>query len=183
MRQGYVHGRHRRERQRLQDQAGALVDLLHGDTRYPKGSRVLEAGCGVGAQTVTLARRSRGAAFVSIDVSVASLAAARTAVDSGSPGQHRAPACGHSGPAVRQGVLRPRFRLLRAGASPPPGTCTRVPSACAEAGRHDDGHRRRSRFGLPPSRQRRRARGHSVPGRAASQGRRATLCLAGRSIL
>ncbi len=81
MRQGYVHGRHRRERQRLQDQAGALVDLLHGDTQYPKGSRVLEAGCGVGAQTVTLARRSRGAAFVSIDVAAASLAAARTAVD------------------------------------------------------------------------------------------------------
>jgi trans-aconitate methyltransferase len=81
MRQSYVHGRHRRERQRLQDQAGALVDLLHGDTQYPKGSRVLEAGCGVGAQTVTLARRSRGTAFVSIDVSAASLAAARTAVD------------------------------------------------------------------------------------------------------
>jgi SAM-dependent methyltransferase len=81
MRPGYVHGHHRRERRRLQDQAGALVDLLHGDTQYPAGSRVLEAGCGVGAQTVTLARRSRGAAFVSIDVSAASLAAARTAVD------------------------------------------------------------------------------------------------------
>ena len=81
MRRSYVHGHHRRERQRLQDQAGALVDLLHGDTKYLKGSRVLEAGCGVGAQTVTLARRSPGAAFVSIDVSVAALAAARRAVD------------------------------------------------------------------------------------------------------
>jgi SAM-dependent methyltransferase len=80
MRRGYVHGHHRRERQRLQDQAGALVELLHGDTAYPDGSRVLEAGCGVGAQTVTLARRSPGAAFVSIDVSAASLAAARRAV-------------------------------------------------------------------------------------------------------
>ena len=81
MRRGYVHGHHRRERQRLQDQAGALVDLLHGDTTYPKGSRVLEAGCGIGAQTVTLARRSPGAAFVSIDVSAQSLTAARRAVD------------------------------------------------------------------------------------------------------
>ena len=81
MRRGYVHGHHGRERQRLQDQAGALVDLLHGDTQYRKGSRVLEAGCGVGAQTVTLARRSPGAAFLSIDVCAASLAAARRAVD------------------------------------------------------------------------------------------------------
>jgi SAM-dependent methyltransferase len=81
MPRGYVHGHHPRERQRLQDQAGALVDLLHADTTYAEGSRVLEAGCGIGAQTVTLARRSPGAAFVSIDVSVASLAAARRAVD------------------------------------------------------------------------------------------------------
>jgi SAM-dependent methyltransferase len=80
MRRGYVHGHHRRERQRLRDQAGALVDLLHHDTKYSKGSRVLEAGCGVGAQTVTLARRSPGATFVSIDLSAASLAAARSAV-------------------------------------------------------------------------------------------------------
>ncbi|HEY5906933.1 MAG TPA: methyltransferase domain-containing protein [Vicinamibacteria bacterium] len=80
MRRGYVHGHHRRERQRLKDQAGVLVELLHGDTTYPTGSRVLEAGCGVGAQTVTLARRSPGARFVSIDVSTPALAAARRAV-------------------------------------------------------------------------------------------------------
>jgi ubiquinone/menaquinone biosynthesis C-methylase UbiE len=76
----YVHGHQRRERRRLRDQAGALVDLLHGDTHYPKGSRVLEAGCGVGAQTVTLARRSPGANFVSVDLSDTSLTAARRAV-------------------------------------------------------------------------------------------------------
>jgi hypothetical protein len=28
----YVHGYHRRENDRLQDQAGTLVDLLHSDT-------------------------------------------------------------------------------------------------------------------------------------------------------
>ena len=73
----YVHGYHARENERLRDQARALVDLLHADTAYPAGSRVLEVGCGVGAQTVTLARRSPEARFTSIDVSAASLAEAR----------------------------------------------------------------------------------------------------------
>ncbi|HZD43336.1 MAG TPA: methyltransferase domain-containing protein, partial [Methanomicrobiales archaeon] len=50
-----------------------LADLLHGGTRYPAGSRVLEAACGVGAQTVILARNSTSASFVSIDVSRPSL--------------------------------------------------------------------------------------------------------------
>jgi SAM-dependent methyltransferase len=75
-----VHGYHARENQRLRDQAGTLVDLLHADTAYPAGSSVLEAGCGVGAQTVTLARRSPEARFTSIDVSPDSLAEARRRV-------------------------------------------------------------------------------------------------------
>jgi SAM-dependent methyltransferase len=79
--QAYVHGYHRRENERLQDQAGTLVDLLHADTAYPAGSLVLEAGCGVGAQTVTLARRSPDARFTSIDISAASLAEARRTID------------------------------------------------------------------------------------------------------
>jgi hypothetical protein len=53
----YVHGHDRRENARLRDQAETLVDLLHADTTYPAGSRVLEAGCGVGAQTLTLTER------------------------------------------------------------------------------------------------------------------------------
>jgi SAM-dependent methyltransferase len=72
----YVHGYRPRENERLQDQAGTLVELLHADTAYPAGSRVLEAGCGVGAQTVTLAGRSPDARFVSVDLSAASLAEA-----------------------------------------------------------------------------------------------------------
>ena len=72
----YVHGYRPRENERLNDQAGTLVDLLHSDTAYPAGSRVLEAGCGVGAQTVTLAQRSPQARFTSIDVSAGSIAAA-----------------------------------------------------------------------------------------------------------
>lgn len=76
----YVHGYHRRESERLHDQAGTLVDLLHADTAYPPGSLVLEAGCGVGAQTVTLARNSPGALLTAIDLSAASLAEASTRV-------------------------------------------------------------------------------------------------------
>jgi SAM-dependent methyltransferase len=73
----YVHGYDPRENERLQDQAGTLVELLHGDTAYPAGSRVLEAGCGVGAQTLTLAQRSPQAFFTSVDISAASIAQAQ----------------------------------------------------------------------------------------------------------
>jgi SAM-dependent methyltransferase len=76
----YVHGYSEREHERLLDQARTLAELLHADTRYPAGSSVLEAGCGVGAQTVTLARNSPGARFTSIDVSPVSLEAARARV-------------------------------------------------------------------------------------------------------
>ena len=81
MRETYVHGYDPREVERLQDQAGTLVDLLHADTAYPPGSHVLEAGCGVGAQTVTLARRSPGARFTSVDIAAESLAEARRRVE------------------------------------------------------------------------------------------------------
>jgi SAM-dependent methyltransferase len=76
----YVHGYSPREHERLLDQASTLTELLHGGTRYPAGSSVLEAGCGVGAQTVTLARNSPGAHFTCIDVSARSLEAARARV-------------------------------------------------------------------------------------------------------
>jgi ubiquinone/menaquinone biosynthesis C-methylase UbiE len=73
----YVHGYHPRENERLQDQAGTLVDLLHSDTGYPSGSKVLEVGCSVGAQTITLAQRSPDAQFASIDIAAESIAEAR----------------------------------------------------------------------------------------------------------
>jgi SAM-dependent methyltransferase len=75
--EAYVHGYDPRENERLQDQAGTLVDLLHSDASYPPGSEVLEAGCGVAAQTVTLAQRSPGARFTSVDLSADSLAEAQ----------------------------------------------------------------------------------------------------------
>jgi len=76
----YVHGYHSRENERLQDQAGTLVDLLHSDAAYPAGSTVLEIGCGVGAQTVPLAQRSPAARFTSIDLSADSIAEAKRKV-------------------------------------------------------------------------------------------------------
>jgi len=73
----YVHGYDNQEKIRLQDQASTLVELLHSDTSYPAGSRILEAGCGVGAQTITLARNSPGALITSVDISELSLAEAK----------------------------------------------------------------------------------------------------------
>lgn len=73
----YVHGYTPKENIRLYDQASTLVDLLHADTVYPGGSHVLEPGCGVGAQTVTLAAHSPDAQIVAVDISARSLAEAR----------------------------------------------------------------------------------------------------------
>lgn len=66
---------------RLHDQASTLVELLHCDTVYPDGSQVLEAGCGVGAQTVTLARNSPRAHFTSVDISKSSIIEARKKIE------------------------------------------------------------------------------------------------------
>jgi len=77
---GYVHGYGKREAERLLDQAGGLAGLLHHDTGYPPGATVLEAGCGVGAQTVILAEKSPGAEITSVDISPDSLARAEASV-------------------------------------------------------------------------------------------------------
>ncbi len=69
----YLHGYSQRETQRLQEQSGILEELLHSDTSYRAGSKVLEAGCGVGGQTIILTRHSPEAEFTSIDISEASL--------------------------------------------------------------------------------------------------------------
>jgi ubiquinone/menaquinone biosynthesis C-methylase UbiE len=91
----YVHGYDPRESTRLQDQANTLVDLLHADTAYPTGSRVLEAGCGVGAQTVKLAANSPTADITSIDISPDSVEAAKAAVQ----------AAGHTNVTFEQGDI------------------------------------------------------------------------------
>jgi SAM-dependent methyltransferase len=77
---GYVHGYGGGEVRRLDDQARALEELLHGGLVLAPGTRVLEAGCGTGAQTEALLRHSPGAVLTSIDVSDASLAVARARI-------------------------------------------------------------------------------------------------------
>jgi SAM-dependent methyltransferase len=72
----YVHGYSERETQRLYEQADILEDILHSGTEFPANARVLEAGCGVGAQTRLLVKRSPGAVFTCIDLSEKSLATA-----------------------------------------------------------------------------------------------------------
>lgn len=82
----YVHGYTPDETRRLSDQARTLADLLHGGTSYPAGSRVLEVGCGVGAQTVQLVTRSPGIELVAVDISEESLAQAKARAAAEAPG-------------------------------------------------------------------------------------------------
>jgi ubiquinone/menaquinone biosynthesis C-methylase UbiE len=81
--QEYVHGYSEREERRLVDQATTLTDLLHRDTSYSAGDTVLEVGCGVGAQTVALARFSPQAKIVSMDISLESIEIAKKRVAKG----------------------------------------------------------------------------------------------------
>ncbi|WP_370972041.1 L-histidine N(alpha)-methyltransferase [Amycolatopsis sp. cg9] len=76
----YVHGYAAPEARRLGDQADTLAELLHAGTAFPAGSRVLEVGCGVGAQTVHLAARSPDAHLTAVDVSEESLKQAEARV-------------------------------------------------------------------------------------------------------
>jgi len=82
MNKKYVHGYTDRESVRLIDQATTLTEILHSDTVYPGGCSVLEAGCGVGAQTIILARNNPDTNFTSIDLSEESLRVARERVAS-----------------------------------------------------------------------------------------------------
>jgi ubiquinone/menaquinone biosynthesis C-methylase UbiE len=72
----YVHGYSEREAKRLKDQANALDNLLHHDSTWNDGSLILEAGCGVGAQTKIIAPTNPGSKFISIDISRESVAQA-----------------------------------------------------------------------------------------------------------
>jgi DNA-binding transcriptional MerR regulator/ubiquinone/menaquinone biosynthesis C-methylase UbiE len=76
----YVHGYRATEATRLRDQAATLADLLHDGVAFDDGAHVLEAGCGVGAQTVVLAARSPGARFTAIDLADGQVAAPRARV-------------------------------------------------------------------------------------------------------
>lgn len=79
----YVHGYADHEQQRLKDQSQTLSSLLHNDTHYPPGSLVLEAGCGVGAQTAILLKNSPDSQFISLDIAMESIERARKATGGG----------------------------------------------------------------------------------------------------
>lgn len=73
----YVHGYTQYEEQRLANQAASVSDALHYDTHWPAGGRILELGCGIGAQTEIIATRNPNCQFVAIDISESSLLAAQ----------------------------------------------------------------------------------------------------------
>ncbi len=78
----YVHGYSQREAKRLNDQADSVAQILHHDTFWQEGSLILEAGCGVGAQTKTIAPKNPKCSFISIDRSLESISLAKRLTDS-----------------------------------------------------------------------------------------------------
>ncbi|WP_340200896.1 hypothetical protein [Ascidiimonas sp. W6] len=60
----YVHGYSEMEANRLNDQANSLASLLHYDSIWDEDSLILEAGCGVGAQTKTVAAQNPKSKFI-----------------------------------------------------------------------------------------------------------------------
>lgn len=73
MHEEYVHGYSHRENIRLNDQANTLGELLHHDTIFTKGTKVLEVGCGVGSQTVIISKQNPTIELISIDISTVSI--------------------------------------------------------------------------------------------------------------
>ena len=78
----YIHGYSDYETNRLNNQAETLADLLHHDSVWDEGSIILEAGCGIGAQTKIVAPKNKNSSFVLIDISSESINQARTNADS-----------------------------------------------------------------------------------------------------
>jgi SAM-dependent methyltransferase len=82
MQPDYVHGYSERESTRLSDQANCLSELLHHDSLFPENSIILEAGCGVGAQTKIVAPKNPNSKFISVDISEESLQEAKSLIHS-----------------------------------------------------------------------------------------------------
>jgi SAM-dependent methyltransferase len=78
----YVHGYNEKETTRLNDQASTLEDLLHYDTLFNDGDKVLEAGCGVGAQTCIVAKKNPNTMYTAIDISADSIQKAKSLMNS-----------------------------------------------------------------------------------------------------
>ncbi|MEL7123093.1 MAG: methyltransferase domain-containing protein [Bacteroidota bacterium] len=78
----YVHGYSDKEATRLNDQADSLSQLIHHDSIWEGGALILEAGCGVGAQTKTVALQNPQSKFISIDISPDSVKEAQELITS-----------------------------------------------------------------------------------------------------
>jgi SAM-dependent methyltransferase len=73
----YVHGYSAAEATRLTRQANILAPFIHAGVVFPPRSKILEAGCGIGAQTVELAMTNMQSRIISIDRSADSVAIAQ----------------------------------------------------------------------------------------------------------
>lgn len=77
----YVHGYSQQEAQRLANQANTVAEYLHYDSIWEGGARILEVGCGVGAQTEIIAAKNPESQFISVDISANSLEIARSKIE------------------------------------------------------------------------------------------------------
>ena len=77
-----MHGYNENEANRLNNQADSLANLIHFDSIWNEGSLILEAGCGVGAQTKTVANHNPKSKFISIDISEDSIKEAQALIKS-----------------------------------------------------------------------------------------------------
>ncbi len=78
--QGYIHGYSRAEQARLAAQSKFLEPMVFAGVDFSRAKRVLEIGCGVGAQTQILLRRFPKIFVQGVDVSPAQIARAKTAL-------------------------------------------------------------------------------------------------------
>ena len=75
--EAYIHGFGPVEEQRLRDQAAVLAPVVFAGLDLPAAGRLLELGCGVGAELDLLSARWPGLALTGIDLSPSHLRAAR----------------------------------------------------------------------------------------------------------
>lgn len=73
----YLHGYSAEEQRRLHRQARTFAPILHRDLRFPGRTRLLEVGCGAGAQTAILLRNNPRLRVTAVDRSATHLEAAR----------------------------------------------------------------------------------------------------------
>jgi SAM-dependent methyltransferase len=74
---GYIHGVTGAEQERLYAQARYLEPMVFAGVSYPRGARLIEPGCGVGAETEILLRRFPTLRIEGLDVSPEQVRGAR----------------------------------------------------------------------------------------------------------